>query len=994
MNEILPKLVQSLGLNGTKWELIRKVVRLRAPREIPQNPFVGGGVSLESAAMNFREDLNDEQYAAVTAPDGPALVVAAAGTGKTRTLIYRLAYLVTEKNVQPWEVLLLTFTNKAAKEMIERASALVESESDRGFDRGMSGTFHSFANRLLRRHASLIGFGNDFSILDSDDSKKLIRSCMDDLKVEKKNFPKPEVILSLQGVTNGRMGDLGAAVTDHFELTDVDAEQVLAVLERYNARKKEQNAMDFDDLLAFALKLLKEHEDVRERYQNLFRYVLVDEYQDTNAIQEQLVRQLVGERENLMVVGDDFQSIYSWRGADYRNFLDFEKRYPNATTYKLQTNYRSTPEILHVANSVIAGNPEQFQKELRPVRASKTRPNLFRPRDGSVQARYVIEKAKELHRRGMAYSDICVLYRSHFHAMELQMELSRASLPYMLTSGVRFFEQAHIKDVCAVLRMLANPGDELAFTRLLEMFPKVGAKTALKIFRKFGGRCNFKREETIDEITAALPKAALPDWGKVAPVFAAYHKEKLQSDPGEVIFRFVKEFYSEFMVENFDNHKYRQEDIDGLIEFTVKFDTTEEFLSEIALQSNVDGDTATDAEASNDAIRLSTVHQAKGLEWKAVFILFVCEDMFPSKKAAEESGDAEERRLFYVAITRAEDELFICAPMVRRQRDGGIIFLDPSRFISEISSDMLAERNGMPQAYEPPSAPPPAPKKPAPRPVSTTPTWERERPHNCLLHVDDFTFSKGAAEVELEFDQHNLPGLTKSVKHKIRIEDSFFEPIHDSLKDTVGGTITLSVLVSYNAFWITEYEVTDCDLKNALEERVVPDAVPAYLNAFEKKGFAFVDLQTLLAQCDGISEEELFKQLNPDALHAKQVEYLAKEHLSTFGSIHVGTDGASVLCLLEGEMDCFFVWEIFDADRSTYLWKTNASLREFMKKPKLYMEEVAIVLKEIESINTTGGRAKYKASKPANFYHFEHAYEEDGFDAWLSKLNLKLGRLL
>ena len=953
--------------------------------------------------MNFREDLNDEQYAAVTAPDGPALVVAAAGTGKTRTLIYRLAYLVTEKHVQPWEVLLLTFTNKAAKEMIERASALVESESDRGFDRGMSGTFHSFANRLLRRHASLIGFGNDFSILDSDDSKKLVRSCMDDLKVEKKNFPKPEVILSLQGVTSGRMGDLSAAVTDHFELTDVDAEQVLLVLERYNTRKREQNAMDFDDLLVYALKLLEEHDDVRSRYQHLFRYVLVDEYQDTNAIQEKLVRQLVGESENLMVVGDDFQSIYSWRGADYRNFLDFEKRYPNATTYKLQTNYRSTPEILHVANTVIAGNPEQFQKELRPVRASKNRPHLFRPRDGSVQARYVIEKAKELHRRGMAYSDICVLYRSHFHAMELQMELSRASLPYMLTSGVRFFEQAHIKDVCAVLRILANPGDELAFTRLLEMFPKVGAKTALKIFRKFGGRCNFQHAETIAEVTAALPKAAVADWEKIAPIFTAYREENLQSDPGEVIHRFNKEFYSEFMAENFDNHKHRQEDIDGLIEFTVKFDTTEEFLSEIALQSNVDGDASTDAEASNDAIRLSTVHQAKGLEWKAVFILFVCEDMFPSKKAAEESGDAEERRLFYVAVTRAEDELFICAPMVRRQHDGGIIFLDPSRFISEISPEMLEEGGGVSLLYEPPSAPPPrrpppAPKKPEPRPVSTTPTWERGRPHNCLLHVDDFTFSKGAAEVELAFDLHNLPGLTKSVKQKIRIEDAFFEPLHDSLKDAVSGIVTLSVLVSYNAFWITEYEVTDCDLKNVLEERVTPDALPSYLNrqlgAFEKKGRAFVDLQTLLAQCDGISEEDLFEQLIPDARHADQVAYLAEEHLSSLGPINIGTDGASVLCLLDGGTECFFVWEVFDADRSTYLWKTTASLREFMKKPKLYEEELAVVLKKIESINAMGGRTKYKASHPANFYHFKHDYEENGFDVWLSSLNLKLGRLL
>ena len=300
--------------------------------------------------------------------------------------------------MQPWEVLLLTFTNKAAKEMLERATALI----DRPFDRGFSGTFHSFANRLLRKHAGRVGFGNDFSILDSDDSKKLVRSCMDDLKVDKKHFPKPEVILSLLGVTSGRMGDLGAAVTDHFELTDVNAEQVLVVLERYTARKKEQNAMDFDDLLAFALKLLDDHEDVRARYQQLFRYVLVDEYQDTNAIQERLVHQLISGHGNLMVVGDDFQSIYSWRGADYRNFLDFETRYPAAATYKLQTNYRSTPEILDVANSVIAGNPEQFQKELRPVRASHTRPHLFRPRDGSIQARYVIETARALNRKGHA----------------------------------------------------------------------------------------------------------------------------------------------------------------------------------------------------------------------------------------------------------------------------------------------------------------------------------------------------------------------------------------------------------------------------------------------------------------------------------------------------------------------------------------------------------------------------------------------------------------
>ncbi|MEE9368409.1 MAG: ATP-dependent helicase [Pontiella sp.] len=956
--------------------------------------------------MNFKEELNEEQYAAVTAPDGPALVIAAAGTGKTRTLIYRLAYLVIEKNVQPWEVLLLTFTNKAAKEMLERATTLI----DRSFDRGFSGTFHSFANRLLRKHAGLVGFGNDFSILDSDDSKKLVRSCMDDLKIEKKHFPKPDVVLSLLGVTSGRMGDLGVAVTDHFELTDVNAEQVLSVLERYKVRKKEQNAMDFDDLLAYALKLLDEHEEVRATYQDLFRYVLVDEYQDTNAIQERLVHQLISGHGNLMVVGDDFQSIYSWRGADYRNFLDFEKRYPGTSTYKLQTNYRSTPEILDVANSVIAGNPEQFQKELRPVRASQARPHLFRPRDGSIQARYVIEKAKELNRKGMKLSEICVLYRSHFHAMELQMELSRASLPYVLTSGVRFFEQAHIKDVCTVLKLVANPSDEMAFTRLIEMFPKVGPKTALKIFRKFDGRCNLLRPDVLAAVGVALPKAAQPDWEKSAPVFEAYREENLENDPGEVIFRFVKAFYSEYMVENFDNHKYRQEDIDGLIDFTAKFESTEEFLSEIALQSNLDGVVAAEAEAPADALRLSTVHQAKGLEWKAVFILFACEDMFPSKKAAEESGDAEERRLFYVAVTRTEDELFICAPLVRRQRDGGIIFLEPSRFITEIPPEMLDEVSGVsapqpystPASYRPKAASKPV-ENPRPRPPSTTPTWERERVHSCRLPIDEFTFSKGAAEVDLAFDRDNLPGLSKSLKQTIRVENSLFDPIHNSLKEALrqlpnGKTIALTVSVSYTGFSVTEYEVTDCDLAAYLEARL-EHAVPASLNArlgsFQKKGLTFVDLKTLLKECDGIeSEADLIEHISDDARHAEQIAYLAKEHLASLGPINVGTDGESVLCLLAGERDCFFVWEVLDTDLSTYFWKSDASLMELSTKPSRYAEEMAAVINKIESIAEMGGRINYKASKPADFSHLNHDYENEGFDAWLSKLNQRLGRLL
>ena len=642
--------------------------------------------------MNFKTELNEEQYAAVTAPDGPALVVAAAGTGKTRTLIYRLAYLVTEKNIQPREVLLLTFTNKAAKEMLSRAEELVHQR----FNSGYSGTFHSFANRLLRSHADTIGFNRDFTILDADDAKKLMRACIDELDVEKKHFPKPDVLLSLFGVVSGRMGDLSAAVDEQYEQTDVDPDLVLKTHTRYQERKHESNAMDFDDLLIYAQKLLAENERIRTFYQDEFKYVLVDEYQDTNAIQAALVNHLVATHGNLMVVGDDFQSIYSWRGADFRNFLDFEKFYPGAKTFKLQTNYRSTPEILDVANEVISGNPEQFQKELRAVRESRNKPYLIKIRDGSTQARFVIEKAQELARQGTPLSEICVLYRSHFHAMELQMELARAQMPYVVTSGVRFFEQAHIKDVITVLQLLINPSNELAFSRLVEMLPRVGKKGSHKIFRKLGGRVNLQRAETHDDLMAALPKVAREEWAKIKDVFLAYQEENLSNDPGEVIFRFNKVFYKEYMVENFDNHKFRSEDLDGLIDFTVKFASTEAFLSEIALLTNLDSDSnkAPDEDENADSIRLSTVHQAKGLEWKAVFILFANEEMFPSKKAIEESGDAEERRLFYVAVTRAEDELFLCSPLVRRQRDGGMIFLDPSRFLSEIPEEFLQEGRG------------------------------------------------------------------------------------------------------------------------------------------------------------------------------------------------------------------------------------------------------------------------------------------------------------
>ncbi|MFA5688862.1 MAG: ATP-dependent helicase [Kiritimatiellales bacterium] len=643
--------------------------------------------------FDFSGELNEEQYAAVSAPDGPALVIAAAGTGKTRTLVYRVAWLI-QQGVDPNRILLLTFTNKAAREMLDRAEALTG-----GAVSGiLGGTFHHLANRILRQYAPQIGFGNDYTILDQDDAKKLVKNCIDDLDLADKHFPKPQVLLSLFGLASGSQKPLEDVSYDWFKDTpkpiQINIDDVLDLHAHYVKRKKELNVMDFDDLLFYVLKLFQTSTPVREHFQERFQYVLVDEYQDTNTIQAEWIHLLAAKHRNLMVVGDDFQSIYSWRGADYKNFLSFPERYPDAKTYKLEINYRSTPEILDVANECIKGNLQQFQKELRAVRESIAEPTLAMLRDGDEQARYVISKVDQLRRAGTKLSDIAVLYRSHFHAMELQLALTHARFPYQVTSGIRFFEQAHIKDVCTVLRLLENPADELAFKRLLEMFPRLGPKTADKIWKKLGSKFEARKAEAHAQLLAALPAVAVSIWKEIQPVFLACEAETLCDDPGEIIYRFNKAFYSGYMIETFENAKHRQEDLDSLIDFTARFENCAAFLSEMALLSNLDAEDD-HALAAQDGLRLSTVHQAKGLEWKAVFIIWLNEDCFPSKRSTEQiDGEAEERRLFYVATTRAEDRLFLCCPEIRRNRDGSIIPYEPSRFVREIPPHLLQTAGG------------------------------------------------------------------------------------------------------------------------------------------------------------------------------------------------------------------------------------------------------------------------------------------------------------
>lgn len=640
----------------------------------------------QSEPINFATALNAEQLATVTAPDGPLFVLAAAGTGKTRTLVYRVAYLV-QQGVDAQRILLLTFTNRAAREMLERSRDLVG-----GSVGGLwGGTFHHMANRILRRHAHHLQYGLDFTILDQDDSVTLIKACLNDLKLKGKEFPKPEVLLSLLSGSVNRRQPVREAVERRFETHPVDADSVLRVLELYQKKKRAQNAMDFDDLLVNGLRLFQEHAEVLAHYQEQFRYVLVDEYQDTNPIQADWVDLISGRHRNLLVVGDDFQSIYAWRGADYRNIMTFPERYPDARTFKLETNYRSVPEILQVANFCIAGNPRQFQKTLRATRTAHHKPTLAILRDGGHQARYVIEQVQRLHREGYAWREMVMLYRAHYHAMETQMELARAHIPYTVTSGVRFFEQTHIKDACSFLRILHNPGDELAFLRLFSLLPGVGGKTAEKIWRALGGRFESGKADRRQALCERLPESARERWQTLDPVIAKYEAE-FKEDPAECVYQFNKAFYEQYALDTFDDYERRMEDLQEVMEFMSDFESTEEFLNEVALVTNLDAEADRMDGIAKDSLRLSTVHQAKGLEWKVVFVLWAADGMFPSNRSITESGDdEEERRLFYVAVTRAKDELFLCAPAVRRAPDGSAQFYPPSRFIKEIPPECLKE---------------------------------------------------------------------------------------------------------------------------------------------------------------------------------------------------------------------------------------------------------------------------------------------------------------
>jgi DNA helicase II / ATP-dependent DNA helicase PcrA len=669
--------------------------------------------------IDYAAELNEQQHAAVTAPPGPVLVIAGAGSGKTRTLTYRVAYLL-EQGIPEDRILLLTFTNKAAREMMRRVVDLLGQQLP-----GLwGGTFHAIGNRILRLHADRLGFGRDFTILDREDALHLIKACRSAADSGKKEsrFPKAEVLADIFSLAVNTGRTVKQIMIEEFDHYGAIAEEIVAMEKNYQERKRAANAMDFDDLLALWLKLMTGDAEIRERYQRRFQFILVDEYQDTNKLQSDLIDALGERSRNVMVVGDDAQSIYAWRGANFQNILKFPQRYPGTKIYKIETNYRSTPEILEVANAAIRSNQEQFSKVLTPARKSGMKPAVVACYDGYEQAAFVVQRAMQLREEGIGLDKMIVLYRSHFHAMELQLELVKRHIRFSITSGVRFFEQAHVKDVTAYLKLALNPRDELPFKRIVEMFPGIGPKAAEKLWQGFGTQLTDTPAGRAGDMPSAesrLPEAkepvtvprqspiatALQACAKLVPAKAAVawaqftatisQLENSDRKPSEMIKLVIEAGYEEYLEEAFMNHRSRLEDLQQLGVFALQFPSVEDFLSQMALLSNVDAEEDRPAKDDDDEqLRLSTIHQAKGLEFDVVFVIMLCEGLFPSERSMQdEETIEEERRLMYVAITRAKNELYLSFPLRRTVQGMGESTQFPSRFLKEIPNDLIEEWN-------------------------------------------------------------------------------------------------------------------------------------------------------------------------------------------------------------------------------------------------------------------------------------------------------------
>ncbi len=663
-----------------------KVIVLRpARKEVDERSF----------RIKYAELLNPSQLAAVTHREGPILVIAGAGSGKTRTLIYRVARLI-ESGVPPGAILLLTFTRRASQEMLRRVEHLVGDRT-----RAVAGgTFHSFANLTLRQFGSAIGLKPNFTILDRSDMEdvvNLLRTRMG-LGSRDRRFPKKGAITEAISMARNKRRELGEEIELDFPHLAEHRDDLVRLAAAYDAYKRERGLLDYDDLLYRLAELLEQHDNVRRRLGETYRYIMIDEYQDTNLIQAELVRLLAATHRNVMAVGDDAQSIYSFRGANFRNIMDFPEIFPGARVVKLEQNYRSLQGILDVANEVISRAADKYTKVLAAERRGEFRPLLIRAQDEHMQSRFVAERILELREQGVELGEIAVLFRSGFHSFDLELELQRRDIPFIKRGGFKFIETAHIKDVLAHLRVIVNPTDAVSWLRALMLVPGVGHRRAERLIEEIVAapqpeQALMRAAESIGGATRSSGGAGAGGTAAAAERLAALLAElrrDTEARPADQIARTL-EYYLPLMRESYpDDYPKRERDLEHFQTITERYRSLESMLADVALEPPNDslGDVLA-VEPEEGYLTLSTIHSAKGLEWRVVFLIWAADGRFPGPQSVGAEELEEERRLMYVASTRARDELYISYPIHMFDRAMGYTLGRVSRFLEDVSGEVL-----------------------------------------------------------------------------------------------------------------------------------------------------------------------------------------------------------------------------------------------------------------------------------------------------------------
>lgn len=693
-----------------------------------------------------REELNEAQYEAVTHGNGPLLIIAGAGSGKTRTLVYRVAHLI-EQGIAPDSILLLTFTRRAAQEMLWRAGQL----TNRSCNQVVGGTFHATANMLLRRHGHHLGFGSNFTIIDRSDAEGIINLLKSSLGFSGagKRFPTKRMIMNiLSGVVNKSRTIEDLIFDQHVHLSEF-IEEIETINKHYGRFKLDHGLMDYDDLLVNWLRLLRESEEASKEITGRFQHILVDEYQDTNHIQAEIVRLLAHRHNNVTAVGDDAQSIYSFRGADFYNILRFPEQFAETRVIKLEQNYRSSQPILSLTNNIISQAQEKFTKKLFTKITGGNRPVCFPARSEAAEARYVVDTIEQLLHEGTPVDQIAVLFRSGFHSYKLEMELTSRYHDFEKRGGLKLTESAHIKDVLSFFRVLVNPWDNLSWSRILLQLEKVGPKTAQKIQSTI--------REQRDPIAALTGYKAAPSWkagfDRLVKLFTELRLDNL-TPSGQ--FDLIMEYYEPIFEKiYYDDYPKRRKELDQIKALVAGYGDLQSFVDDTTLDPPESGQR--EQEDANRLI-LSTIHSAKGLEWDTVFVIGLAEGRFPHQNAVPGEQYEEERRLLYVAATRAKKHLYLTYPREMMTPDRQTRHTVMSPFLQEINPGLYEnkEQQAAPSktyftAPQSPRMPPRAKKKKKTLPSNFVPGMKVRHPFFGLGKVKD---TPGPKRVEVSFDRH------------------------------------------------------------------------------------------------------------------------------------------------------------------------------------------------------------------------------------------------